>query len=361
MSNQFNPEMLILARESRGLTQSELAKRISVRQGNISKIEAGNLPVSSDLLNTIAHELDYPTHLFFQNDRVFGFNSTVFFHRKRATMPDRILRKLHARVNLERIRISRLFQDTELEINRFRHIEPADYKNDIQTIATLVRGTWQLPSGPVRNLIQAIENAGGIVVQFDFETPLADAISEWVPNHPPLFFVNIHPAITGDRMRLTLAHEIGHVILHKFPNPNMEEQANEFAAEFLMPEDEIKSSLRNLSLPKLAELKEYWKVSMAALVRRAFELDTITQDQYKYLMVKFSAAGFRTREPISTDVAIEKPSLLADLIQTHLGPLGYSVSKLSDFMLLNEHEFRPRYLRNGLRLVDAYYGGWRNR
>jgi Zn-dependent peptidase ImmA (M78 family)/transcriptional regulator with XRE-family HTH domain len=352
MSKNFNPEMLILARESRGLTQSQLADRIPVQQGTISKIEAGALLASSDLLEKIASELDYPLHIFEQSDKVFGFNSTVFFHRKRAALPDRILRTLHAQVNLERIRVNRLLRGAEIASNGFRHIEPAEYENKVETVAQLVRATWQAPSGPIRNMTQCIEDAGGVVIRFDFGTRQADAISEWVAGHPPLFFVNAHPEITGDRIRLTLAHELGHVIMHKFPNPGMEEEANKFAAEFLMPEGEIKSSLRSLSIPKLADLKSYWGVSMAALVRRAFDLKTITESQYKYLLIKLGRAGYKMREPIETDIPIEKPTLLAELIQMHLRQLGYPVSKLSDFMLLHEHEFRPRYMDTGLRLVS---------
>jgi|tagenome__1003787_1003787.scaffolds.fasta_scaffold19772649_1 Zn-dependent peptidase ImmA (M78 family) len=68
----------------------------------------------------------------------------------------------------------------------------------------------------------------------------------------------------SNRLRLTLAHEIAHIIMHNGPSLEMEDEANGFAAEFLMPRREIKGSLFGLNMAKLAELKRHWCVSMAA-------------------------------------------------------------------------------------------------
>ena len=43
MTKNINPEMLVLARESRGVMQSELARMLSVTQGKVSKLESGLL------------------------------------------------------------------------------------------------------------------------------------------------------------------------------------------------------------------------------------------------------------------------------------------------------------------------------
>src|SRR5207253_274668 len=160
-----------------------------------------------------------------------------------------------------------------------------DYKSGPEEIAQLVRSAWMIPMGPVQNMTEAIENAGGIVVRMDFQTRQADALSEWIPGFPPLFLVNSDPGIPGDRLRLTLAHEVAHAVMHRYPNPEMEDQANSFAAEFLMPRRQIRASLYNLTLAKLVQLKRIWKVSMAALIHRAFELKTITEAQRKYLYI----------------------------------------------------------------------------
>jgi Zn-dependent peptidase ImmA (M78 family)/transcriptional regulator with XRE-family HTH domain len=352
--NDFNPEMLILARESRGLYQGELAEAATIQQGTVSKIESGALAPSLEIVDRLAEKLNYPQSLFFQPDRVYGFNSTVFFHRKRQSLPDKTLRRLHAHMNLIRMRVSRLLRSTEIDSPcRFQRIDPEEYKGSVESVARLVRSTWLIPPGPIRSVTRAIEEAGGIVVSMDFGTRQIDAISEWVQPHPPIFMINSNSDITGDRLRLTLAHEIGHALMHEFPNPKMEDQANGFAAEFLMPSREIKSSLYGLTFAKLMDLKAHWKVSMAALIQRAGDLKTITVDQKRYMFMNLGRRGWRMREPEHTDIPVERPELFSALIQAHLSDLEYTPKQLANtVMLLNESEFRDVYVHpSKLRLV----------
>jgi Zn-dependent peptidase ImmA (M78 family)/transcriptional regulator with XRE-family HTH domain len=345
MRAEFNPEMLVLARESRGHTQSSLARLLSIYQGTISKIESGMLPISDDLLERISSSLNYPAQFFFQHDRIYGFGSSIFYHRKRQGLPNRILRQLHAQMNIRRNHIKRLLRATDLDSkNGFQHLDPGEYSNQIEEIAQLVRGTWRLPQGPVRNLTEAIETNGGIVIRYDFGTRKADAISEWTELCPPLFFVNSQSDITGDRLRYSLAHEIGHMIMHKLPTPNMEEEADRFASEFLMPKREIRPYLSRLNMPKLAALKREWKVSMGALIETAFKIGTITESQRRYLIINLRRATHSFREPPETDIPVERPTLLDELIETHLRELGYSVSEMSKMVAEFEPNFRSLYL-----------------
>ena len=348
--------MLILARESRELSQSQLSSLISVNQATISRIESGSLPPAPDLVAAFAKALRYHERFFGQTDRVYGFNSTVFFHRKRQSLADKVLRKLHAQMNISRMRVSRLTRSGTLESPfRFQHIESNEYAGGTTAAARMVRSTWMLPSGPVRNVTQAIEEAGGIVIGLDFGTRQADAVSEWVPPHPPIFLINCNSEIPGDRSRLTLAHELAHVVMHSFPKAEMEKEANEFAGEFLMPRKEIKPSLYGLTMAKLAELKRIWKVSMAALIQRAYELKTITDSQRRYLFINVAKrSGGRIHEPLESEMPIEQPQVFDGLIKTHVDQLGYSARQLADLLFFDEEqEFRNEYLgEQRLRLVS---------
>lgn len=344
MMDQFNPEMLILARESRGYTQSDLARLLVVKQGTVSKLESGMMPISYDLLEKISRVLRYPRSFFFQTEKVFGFGSSVFYHRKRQGLPLKHLRQLHAELNIRRFAVKKLLVAAEIEYFGFQHYDPGEYGGKIETIARAIRTAWRLPPGPVRNVTEAIENAGGVVIRCDFGTRKADAISEWVDPSPPLFFVNANPEITGDRIRFSLAHELGHVVMHQFPVPDMEDQADRFAAEFLMPAREIAPQLTRLGLPKLAALKREWKVSIGALIEQAARLNMISQFQRSRLISYVRATTHSFREPEETDIPIEMPSLLDELIQTHLKGLGYSISEISAMVDELEPEFTKKYL-----------------
>lgn len=348
MNDSFNPAMLILARESRSLSQTELAGLLSVKQGTVSKLESGMLRPTTDIIEKLVQHLKYPPELFSQTDRIYGFNSTVFFHRKRQSLSDRVLRKLHAQMNLTRMRISRLVRSVGSELpRRFQRMNSAEYADGVVTAAKVLRSMWMLPPGPVRNVTEAIEEAGGIVVKFDFGTRQADAISEWVDPYPPIFLVNSNSDISGDRYRLTLAHEVAHIVLHhgRMPTAEMEAEANTFAAEFMMPRREIKSSLYGLTMAKLAMLKRHWHVSMQAIIQRAFELKVITESQRRYLFINVTRkTGSRIHEPLESEIPVEQPLLFRSLMDKHTG-LGYSTPELAHLMLYRDlDEFKTQCL-----------------
>jgi len=179
---------------------------------------------------------------------------------------------------------------------------------------------WRLPSGPVRDLSGWMESAGCVIFDEDFGTLRIDGMSQWLDSHPVVLLNNNAPT---DRRRLTLAHELGHLCLHTgelgvaVPE-EAEQEANGFAAEFLMPADEIRSQLRNLTLGKLHDLKRLWQVSMQALVERGYQLNRVTASQRTALYKQLSARGWRKREPLSDVLVPEVPTLANQIGETLL-------------------------------------------
>jgi Zn-dependent peptidase ImmA (M78 family) len=100
-----------------------------------------------------------------------------------------------------------------------------------------------------------------------------------IPGAPPLIVVN--QTQPSDCMRFTLCHELAHVIMHRFPTPNMEEEADAFASAFLVPTEDFKPYVagRKVDLRLLAALKPEWRVSMAALVFAARRAGAINDTQ----------------------------------------------------------------------------------
>ena len=79
--------MIKIARESRLLTQAELAEKIDLSQVVVCKIEADLYPINENLIEKIANSLSYPID-FFKNETRF-LNMGVRLHRKRSTMNKR--------------------------------------------------------------------------------------------------------------------------------------------------------------------------------------------------------------------------------------------------------------------------------
>lgn len=336
----IRPELIVLAREARGLTQSRAAPLLGVSQGHLSKVEAGLLPVSDHLLASLSNVLDFPPHFFALTDPVYGPGTSEFFHRKRKSLSPRLLTTLHAQVNIRRIQIARLLQGVDLEAEQIPELDP-DAFDSVEEVARAVRAAWNLPRGPVENVTEAIEAAGGIVILADFGTPKLDAVGRYIPGLPPLFFTNRDSP--GDRARLTLSHELAHTVMHQVPNPDMEDQATRFAAEFLMPERDIRHELEYLSLDRLVALKLRWRVSMQALLVRAERLGKITPRQARYLWMQIGKAGFRLHEPAEADVPREQPRLLSEVVDTYRYRMGFTPEDVADLIAVNIHELEADY------------------
>ena len=352
MSEAVNPEMLALAREARGLTQTELAKALGTTQAYISKYESGFLKYPAGDLAQISRILDFPKSFFLQPDVVYGFGSSCFYHRKRQSISLADLRRLHAQLNVFRLQIARLLKaGVEIEPRvAFEPMNLEDYEQAPEFVARALRASWNLPLGPITNLVAVIERAGGIIFKCPFGTSKVDAISLWVPDAPPMFFLN--EQAPGDRLRWTLAHELGHLIMHRVPTPDMEREADRFAAEFLMPEPEIRPHLVKLSLAKLAQLKPYWKVSMQALVKRAAGLGKITPRQYRTFFMMFGKLGYRMQEPVS--IPSEDPVLVKGILDLHQKQHGYSIAELSEMVNSTPDRFMETFLPREVkvRVVD---------
>jgi Zn-dependent peptidase ImmA (M78 family)/DNA-binding XRE family transcriptional regulator len=334
---QANPEMIILARESRGLTQRELAEKLDMSPAQLSRIEVGLRTIQKEQLTKLSSVLSYPASLFVQQQPMYGLGISEFYHRKHKDISDRLLNQIYARIHLRLREIEKLMNEVDIGKVDIKPIQIDDFNGDAAEVARLMRVGWHLPHGPISNLIEVIEDARGMVIPFDFGTNRIDAISHWNSNGmPPVFFVNTYSVM--DRLRFTIAHELGHVIMHQSIDPDMEHQADEFASEFLMPARDIKPYLIDISLAKLADLKRYWKVSMAALLKRATDLEMITPRKARSLWVELGKAGYRRREPPELDLPRESPTLLQETMQAYTDDMGYSVAELARMLNLTENE-----------------------
>lgn len=329
-SRVFNADMLVLARETRSMTQSALAEAAGTTQGRVSKVESGVLAPTDDFVEAVAEALRFPVSFFYKANAVRGIPES--YNRKRMSLGATVLRRITAEVNIRIFQLETLIKAADVSTAfNVPTLDLEDYGSP-EAVARAVRSYWQMPRGPVKNLARTLENAGAILVPMRFGAREIDGISMRPVGLPPLVFYN--SAAPGDRTRFTLAHELGHLVMHfhQPPYPAMEDEANAFAAEFLMPERDIAPFLLQprVTRQSLAALKPMWRVAMSALLGRAHQLKIIDSQRYTRLWQEFSKLGYKTREPAELDFPPEEPSVWADLIKLHLDHLGYSVEELAD-------------------------------
>lgn len=76
------------------------------------------------------------------------------------------------------------------------------------------------------------------MIHIELPEAAMDGVTMHAPDTLPCIFLNrSQPA---DRLRFSLAHELGHLIMHRVPTLQMEEEANAFAAAFLAPAKDIR-------------------------------------------------------------------------------------------------------------------------
>jgi Zn-dependent peptidase ImmA (M78 family) len=201
----------------------------------------------------------------------------------------------------------------------------------------------------VKNLVTVIESAGGVAFKFPFGTSDIDAISQWPDGSPPLFFIN--SSVDADRARFSLAHELGHMVMHQQMTETAEEEANRFAAEFLMPAKDIRQDLYGMSIERASNLKPFWRVSMAAIIKRSYDLGCMTKDRYASMFGCLSRLGFRRREP--NPIATEEPKLVQKLVEAHVQQKNFSKKDFARMLHIYENEVEEMYFRpsGGLRLA----------
>ena len=327
--NHTNPAMLRLAREARGLTQKELAVALGIEQGTLSKFETGAQTPSEHLLAQIASQLRFPEAFFTSNKESFA--SPTIHYRKLKQIPKRDLYKAEAYMDLCRFGLEDLLRSVEIpdanlmKWNVEKHGSPSDAARDL-------RRRWQVPKGPIANLVNLLERNGIVVFILDLASEIS-GFSHIIGRIQPLIFLNKN--LPADRMRFTLAHELAHLVMHFTDKPIakdrlVEEEANAFAGEFLVPEHESSPLLNKLDLRKLRELKRYWKVSMQMLIYHAKRLRCISDVQARKLNIEISQEGYKLSEPI--EFAKEEPYVIHTIVKMHLSELGYTSESLSDYL-----------------------------
>jgi len=340
MNKTINVNMIVLGREFRGFTQNELATEIDVYQGALSKMESGFAEVTEEILNKIATKLNLPLPFFYQSGNIYPLGSN--FYRKNKDVPKKVLVQIEAELNVRRMQVQKLLDAAEIDKDKIKHLEvDGDKYMTASQIAIAIRECFNIPRGPIENMTKIIEDVGIIVIHCDFGTRKFSGSRVITEKGNYIIFVNAN--MPGDRLRFTLAHEFGHIIMHNIPSEKMEEEADEFASEFLMPTLDVRSQLSRLTFAKLGLLKKHWKVSMAALIMRATQLRTITEVQRGHLWTNMGRRGYRIEEPIELNIMQEKPTLIKEIIDLHYGELGYVPQQLIELLAMNEEEYLKWY------------------
>lgn len=341
---KINSEILKLAREVRSITQEELANIIGIEQGTLSKIEKGILQADQEIVKTISKALELPVTFFYQEKKVIPVEG---HYRRKISTSVKKMKQYVAQMTIAEWHFMSMLDEIDLPETQLPKWDVVE-DGSPAICAKFVREYWRIPKGRITNVTKFIEDNGVVIIALDLGE--LDGFSTYFNGNIPVIFVNKN--FPPDRYRLTIAHELGHLILH-FGNKvgahrDLESEAYEFAIEFLVPENNIRPYLSKITIEKLADLKSYWYVSMAALLKYANTLGMVTGNQYRYLWTQIGSLGYRKKEPVN--IPVETPGIINEIISAFLSDLGYSKEELASTLHITVPEFERIYLHSKVKL-----------
>ena len=290
----FNPRRLSLARERRGFTKTELARRLKVSTRTVTAWESGEFTPSATVLRRLSGVLDFPVEFFAGEHLETIATDTVSFRsmtKMTAAQRGMALAQGCLAVHLAK------WLDERFELPT-SSIPDLSHERDAEAAAETLRQSWGLGQLCIQNMIHFLEAKGVRVFSLGIQSREVDAFSTWKGETP---FVFLNSFKSSEHGRFDAAHELGHLVLHRHAGPSgheAERQANRFASAFLMPRgDVLAEAPRRVTINGLIGLKSRWIVSLSALTRRLHEVGILSDWQYRSACVQISKRGYRTHEP----------------------------------------------------------------
>lgn len=338
-------ERIQQARKASGLTLRALGEEAGVSAMAISKYENNQSIPSSRVLLALAKALGVRTEYFFRRVSVELVNVN---HREHERLPEKEEQKVLA--------------DVKEQLERWLTLEevmPAPWSipfsvpedlpdqltsyDEIEDVATKMRHHWDLGLNPIPDLIDTIETRGikVLITRYDGHKHF-NGLSAQVNGAP---VVVVGKSWVGDRQRFTLAHELGHLVLHGLLTSSLDEElaCHRFAGAFLVPEESVKSCLgarrTRLELQELFLLKHEWGLSMMAWSYRAKDLHIISEATHKELWRHHLRFWKSEGQEPGKQYSQEETRLFQQLVYRALAEDMLSESKAAELLSMSLSDF----------------------
>jgi len=342
-----------LAREIAGLTQAELAEKAGTTQSGIASMEANRYRPSREFLMVLADKTGFGIR-FFEPSRIDEFPSGALLYRAKTTVTKADRQRAHGLTSVAfelALSLGSKLKQVPINLPRLRESP--------QKAAQITRTAFGIaPDAPIADLMQAVERNGILLLHIPEEIEGLDGFAAWAGSPTPRPVIALLGGKTGYRANFTLGEEIGHLVLHFPMTVSVKEadtQARAFAQEFLLPREMMIEEMRRpITLSNLAPLKSRWKVSLQMLIRRSYDLEFITGNQYRYLNQQIRINHWTEREPGDESIPQSRPRLMRKMAEIQYGkPIdlrrlaferGIPAELLAELLSMDEPKTRGRIL-----------------
>ena len=258
-------------------TVEDVATCIGVTKQAVSKYETGRAVPSSDILTRIIDYYELPAG-YLQKSVEEDVECSELFYRRGQRTSKRELEDAQIRL--------KWYYEILLACNETVSVPAVDlphFEEDwsIKKKADVLRMHWGLQHDPITNIAEIMTTHGIQLFTATLMNTEIDGYSQIVGEYP----IIILNQSKGSRARknFSLAHELGHLLLHcgkkLADGAQLEAEADCFAAEFLMPEEELRRDIIQINTESLRMLGDKWHVSPQSVLERCIRLGYLEQQE----------------------------------------------------------------------------------
>lgn len=329
------------ARKIKCLSQRELCDKLGgiVSSNAIAKYETGKMLPSSTILIALSQVLEQEIDYFFR-PFTFRVDSEKFEFRKKSTFGKK------QEDALKELIVARIEKYLEIEsiTNDGKRFD-IDFKNtlvstanDARALGNRLRQELNLGIDGIPYPIDVLENRGVKVIEVEASSKFDGSCI--CDNEIPVIVLN-HNAIS-ERKRLTLFHELAHLILSFGEGVDVEKLCNIFANEVLLPSSVLKQMVgdrrKSISLVELKDIQRIYGISIEAIMTKAYQLGIINENQYRSFCISVNKSD-RLKEIIRrTRYPVEHTTRYERLVYKALSDELISVSKAANLLNLSIDE-----------------------
>lgn len=288
---------LVVARKRRGRSKTWLATRAEISTRSLRRYEVGDQEPPKKIVDRLALALAFPATFF---------TAPALEEPPVEAISFRALSRMAAHTRDQAIAAAAMAVDLANWLSRMFDLPPPGIPDwqfvDPEIAANGLREQWGLGVQPLPNVIHLLEQHGVRVFALIDECPSLDALSFWYDD-TPYVMLNTADGRSAARIRMTLCHELGHLVLHRHgattpAHREAESQANRFASALLMPREHLIASVpHGAYVDQLVRYKRTWEVSVSALAYRMHDIGLLTRWQYSQTFKDISRRGWRSVEP----------------------------------------------------------------
>lgn len=344
MENLDFAERLLNARKMAGLSLQEMADRMqnSISRQAIHQFEQGTSKPETNTLLEIAKALNVEIDFFFRTPKLV-FEKLAYRKKVKLTKTEEIAIQETAKDKLERY-----FEIEEITNEHLKFSNPLQNnlvvnQDDIEKAAEALRKAWDLGLKPIPSVIEMLEEKGIKVIEID----ASDAFQGFsaIANTEHVIVLNKNDDLC--RKRFTAVHELAHIVLQIDESLDEEKTCHNFAGAFLFPKPSVievfSDKRKKIAFAELKQQKEYYGISIQAILMRLKNLEIINDSTYKGFIIWMNRVGYRTKEP-GVYHGIEKALRFSQLVYRSAIEEVISLSKAAGFMRQSLGEFRKELM-----------------